>query len=79
MHVFDDPHARFELDRADEFGELRWHAIGLIGDVAVVLVAHTIREEAEEPASCARRNPVRFAKFQAHPGLRRNAVRRSTP
>jgi uncharacterized DUF497 family protein len=46
MHVFDDPHALFELDRTDEFGELRWHAIGLIGEVAVVLVAHTIREEA---------------------------------
>ena len=48
MHVFDDPHALFELDRADEFGELRWHAIGLIGEVAVVLVAHTMREEAED-------------------------------
>ena len=46
MQVFDDPRARFELDRADEFGELRWHAIGLIGGVAVVLVAHTVREEA---------------------------------
>ncbi|MGA9055448.1 MAG: BrnT family toxin [Terriglobia bacterium] len=45
MHVFDDPHALFEPDRGDEFGELRWHAVGLIEDVAVVLVAHTIREE----------------------------------
>jgi len=33
--------------RADEFGESRWHAIGLIAEV-VVLVAHTIREEAED-------------------------------
>ena len=48
MHVFDDPYALFELDHADELGELRWHAIGLIGEVAVVLVAHTIREEAED-------------------------------
>ncbi len=48
MHVFDDPQALFELDRSDEFGELRGHAIGLIGEVAVVLVAHTIREEAED-------------------------------
>jgi uncharacterized DUF497 family protein len=36
------------LDRADEFGELRWHAIGLIADVVVVLVAHTVREDAED-------------------------------
>ena len=48
MHVFDDPYALFELDHADELGELRWHAIGLIGEVAVVLVAHTIRQEAED-------------------------------
>jgi hypothetical protein len=34
------------LDRTDEFGESRWHAIGLIAEVVVVLVAHTIREEA---------------------------------
>jgi hypothetical protein len=46
IHVFDDPHALFELDRTDEFGESRWHAIGLIAEVVVVLVAHTIREEA---------------------------------
>ena len=48
IHVFDDPHALFELDRADESGELRWHAIGLIAEVMVVLVAHTVREEAED-------------------------------
>jgi hypothetical protein len=48
MHVFDDPHALFEEDRDDESGELRWHAIGLIGEVAVVLVAHTMREEGED-------------------------------
>jgi hypothetical protein len=48
MHVFDDPHALFEPERADEFGELRWHAIGLIGDVAVVLVADTIRQEGDD-------------------------------
>ena len=48
IHVFDDHHALFELDRADEFGELRWHAIGLIAEVMVVLVAHTVREDAED-------------------------------
>ena len=46
IYVFDDPHALFELDRTDEFGESRWHAIGRIAEVMVVLVAHTIREEA---------------------------------
>jgi hypothetical protein len=48
IHVVDDPHALFELDRTDEFGELRWHAIGLIAEVLVALVAHMIREEAGE-------------------------------
>ena len=48
MHVFDAPHALFELDRADDYGESRWHAIGLIAEVVMVLVAHTIREEAED-------------------------------
>ena len=48
IHVFDDPHALFELDRADESRELRWHAIGLIAEAVVVLVAHTIRENAED-------------------------------
>jgi len=45
MHVFDDPFALFEQDRVDESGEQRWHALGLAGDVAVMLVAHTLREE----------------------------------
>ena len=48
IHVFDDPHALFELDRTNESGESRWHAIGRIAEVVVVLVAHTIREEAED-------------------------------
>jgi hypothetical protein len=47
MHVFDDPYALFEQDRTDEAGEQRWQAIGLAGGVAVLLVAHTAREEGD--------------------------------
>ena len=48
MHVFEDPYALFEQDRTDEAGELRWQALGLAGEAAVVLVAHTVREEGED-------------------------------
>jgi uncharacterized protein len=44
MHVFEDPNALFEPDRSDEMGELRWHALGLAEGVALLLVAHTVRE-----------------------------------
>jgi len=43
MHVFDDPWALFEQDRADETGALRWQALGLAGGILVLLVAHTVR------------------------------------
>jgi uncharacterized protein len=42
--VFDDPFAFSRLDRIEE-GEERWQTIGLIDAVAVVLVAHTFRED----------------------------------
>jgi len=45
MHVFEDPYALFEQDRTDMSGETRWHALGLAGGVAVLLVVHTIREQ----------------------------------
>ena len=48
MHVFEDPYALFEQDRTDEAGEQRWQALGLAGGVAVLLVAHAIREEGED-------------------------------
>jgi uncharacterized DUF497 family protein len=48
MHVFEDPYALFQQDRADETGELRWQAVGLAGGVAVLLVVHTVREEGED-------------------------------
>jgi uncharacterized DUF497 family protein len=47
MHVFEDPHALFEQDRTDEAGDPRWQALGLVGGVAVLLVAHTVREGGE--------------------------------
>jgi uncharacterized DUF497 family protein len=47
MHVFEDPYALFEQDRG-ETGELRWQALGLVGDVTVLLVAHTVREESAD-------------------------------
>jgi uncharacterized protein len=48
MHVFDDPYALFEQDRSDEVGERRWQALGLAEGAAVLLVAHTVREEGED-------------------------------
>jgi uncharacterized DUF497 family protein len=48
MHVFDDPYALFEQDRIDEAGDPRWQAIGFAGGVAIVLVAHTVREEGQD-------------------------------
>jgi len=47
MHVFDDPYALFEQERTDEAGEVRWRALGFAGGVAVLLVAHTVRDEGE--------------------------------
>lgn len=41
--VFDDPFALTEHDRI-EGGERRWQTVGLVGDTAIPLVAHTIRE-----------------------------------
>jgi uncharacterized protein len=45
MQVFDDPDALFEQDRIEETGEVHWQASGLAGGAAVLLVAHTVREE----------------------------------
>lgn len=39
QHVFDDP---LHVSRQDRFenGELRWHTIGLVGGIALLLVVH---------------------------------------
>lgn len=41
--VFDDPLHLTRQDRIEN-GELRWQTMGLIGDVLLVLVAHTWHE-----------------------------------
>jgi uncharacterized DUF497 family protein len=42
--VFDDPLALSIQDRFEN-GEERWQTLGLVGEVVVVLVAHTIQEQ----------------------------------
>ena len=42
--VFADPFALTEHDRIED-GEARWRTWGLVGGVALLLVAHTIRDE----------------------------------
>lgn len=41
--VFDDPFHISRQDR-DEDGELRWQTIGMVGDVVLILVAHTMHQ-----------------------------------
>ncbi len=45
--VFDDPHFLMERDRAVD-GEERWHTIGMVEDVLLLLVAHTIWDEDDD-------------------------------
>jgi uncharacterized protein len=42
--VFEDPFALSVQDRVVD-GERRWQTLGLVGDVVVLLVAHTYDEE----------------------------------
>ncbi|HXY25279.1 MAG TPA: BrnT family toxin [Candidatus Acidoferrum sp.] len=44
MLVFADPFALVEQDRIAA-GELRWQTLGLVGGVALLLVAHTVHGE----------------------------------
>jgi uncharacterized protein len=53
--AFDDPDALMEHDRI-EGGEQRWQTLGMVGDVLLLLVAHTVRFviddfEDEEPGT----------------------------
>jgi len=45
--VFDDPCCVTFVERVTE-GEVRWHAIGSIESLIVLVVAHTYREEASD-------------------------------
>lgn len=49
-HVFEDSHALVEQDRI-EGGEQRWQTLGLVGEVLLLLVAHTVRFEDETEAA----------------------------
>jgi len=42
--VFADPGALFEPDRIED-AEQRWRAIGVVEGFAMILVAHTVREQ----------------------------------
>jgi uncharacterized DUF497 family protein len=42
--VFEDPASLSYMERVVE-GEKRWHTIGRVGGIAVVLVVHTIEEQ----------------------------------
>ncbi len=44
--VFDDPWHLTRQDRVEN-GELRWQTIGLVGNVALLLVAHTWHDDLE--------------------------------
>jgi uncharacterized DUF497 family protein len=47
IEVFYDPHAMVEQDRIVD-GEVRWQTIGMVGDVVVLLVAHTVDEQSQD-------------------------------
>jgi uncharacterized DUF497 family protein len=47
VFVFDDPAAIFEPDRVVD-GEIRWQTIGRVGDVLVLMVAHTLDQAGED-------------------------------
>lgn len=46
-YAFDDPDALVNHDRI-EGGERRWQTLGMVGEVLLLLVAHTVRFENEE-------------------------------
>jgi len=46
MLVFRDPFALADQDRVAN-GELRWQTLGLVSGILLLLVAHTVRNEAD--------------------------------
>jgi len=44
QEVFDDPLALSKLDRV-EAGEERWHTLGIVEGVVLLLVTHTVRDD----------------------------------
>jgi uncharacterized DUF497 family protein len=51
VKAFDDPDAVSYLDRVVD-GEERWHTLGLVGGVVILLVVHTIEEQNGEEEVC---------------------------
>ena len=47
MLFFTDPFALADQDRVAG-GELRWQTLGLVGGIVLLLVAHTVRSEADD-------------------------------
>jgi len=47
MLVFADPFALVQRDCTED-GELRWQTLGLVGDIVLLVVAHTVRNEEED-------------------------------
>jgi uncharacterized protein len=45
--VFDDPHCISFVERVSD-GDGRWHAIGSMENIIVIVVVHTYREEASD-------------------------------
>jgi uncharacterized protein len=45
--IFDDPHCISFIERVSD-GEERWHAIGSIENIIVIVVVHTYREEVSD-------------------------------
>jgi uncharacterized DUF497 family protein len=67
--VFDDPHAISYPDRVIN-GEERWHAVGLVGGIAVLLVVHTSEEQNGEEEiriiSAIKASPRERAPYGSH-------------
>ena len=47
MQVFGDPFALSHLDRVEE-DEPRWQTIGMVAEVVILLVAHTVQDDEQE-------------------------------
>ena len=47
QEVFDDPLALSKLDRV-EAGEERWHTLGMVEGIVLLLVTHTVRDDQGE-------------------------------
>jgi uncharacterized protein len=47
MEVFYDPKALIEQDRVVD-GEVRWQSIGMVGDVVILQVSHTVDEQGRD-------------------------------